>query len=301
MANTDSSNIPGDQVPSVEFSDLLISLCPDGIIGVDQKGLVVFYNQAAEDLIGIPAKDVLGKAFITEIYDPPEIAGLVKKKLMTDDHGPKGVVHRLKLEVVTKQKGVTPIELSGFILYQDGAEMGSVGFFHDLTYRNLAISDALTGLFNRRYLDTILPEEIKRAKRNKRPLSLIYLDLDNFKPFNDRFGHATGDEILKMAADCLRLSKRSYDYAFRLGGDEFALLLTEADEAVGRTAARRVKDNLARLWGERFSDLDPRLASVSFSIGIAGMVDDDAKTLINRADQAMYQAKKQGKDRFALA
>ena len=70
---------------------------------------------------------------------------------------------------------------------------------------------------------------------------------------------------------------------------------------MGRTAARRVKDNLARLWGERFSDLDPRLASVSFSIGIAGMVDDDAKTLINRADQAMYQAKKQGKDRFALA
>ena len=148
--------------------------------------------------------------------------------------------------------------------------------------------DPLTGLFNRRILAETIQREIRIAERNKKPLSLVYFDLDNFKEVNDCYGHDKGDDVLKAVGETVRAVSRNVDLCFRLGGDEFCVLLTDSTE----DEARRVYCNrLVRLIAERLDGL-------TLSIGIAQTGPDeyaDPDALIKRADTAMYEAKRRSK------
>jgi diguanylate cyclase (GGDEF)-like protein len=157
--------------------------------------------------------------------------------------------------------------------------------------RQLATHDQLTDVLNVRAFSDELGQELGRNRRYGRPLALIYLDLDDFKRVNDAHGHATGDAVLRLVADAMRAAVRQADVVGRLGGDEFAVLMPETDGAVANAAATRLASNIRSVFRGT--------PSVTASIGVVSWTGTDADTddLLRKADQAMYEAKRAGKDR----
>lgn len=155
----------------------------------------------------------------------------------------------------------------------------------------LATHDSLTSLVNARAFAARLTQELERNRRYPRPLSLMYLDLDDFKVINDSHGHQTGDAVLRLVADAMRSSVRQADIVGRLGGDEFAVLMPETDAQLADTAAKRLATGLRTVF--------KGTPTVTASIGVVSCTASDANTddLLRRADQAMYEAKRAGKDR----
>jgi diguanylate cyclase (GGDEF)-like protein len=150
--------------------------------------------------------------------------------------------------------------------------------------RRLAVSDPLTGLGNYRRLIASLEGEIRRSRRNERPFALLFLDLDDLKRINDRYGHLMGNRALCRVADVLRVSCRSIDTAARFGGDEFALVMPETREATAWQVAHRIQDDLAG---------DTEQPVLSLSVGVAEYPRDGetVEALLGVADHALYEAK----------
>ncbi|HET6930240.1 MAG TPA: diguanylate cyclase [Candidatus Acidoferrum sp.] len=168
------------------------------------------------------------------------------------------------------------------------------------TLREQSIRDPLTGLFNRRFMQESLNKELQRARRKDRLLSLIFLDLDHFKRFNDVFGHDAGDSVLQSMADIFRMHFRAEDIICRYGGEEFAIILPESSvhDALKRADALRLATKDLKLV-HRGVLLDP----VTLSIGIAGFPEngENAQDLLDAADKSLYQSKANGRDRVTLA
>lgn len=158
-------------------------------------------------------------------------------------------------------------------------------------HKELAITDGLTGLFNKRFFEARFDEELQRAKRFNRPLSLLLCDLDHFKEYNDTFGHLEGDLLLKDIAAELKASVRTYDLVTRFGGDEFAVILLEADETSAKVVADRIVDSISS-FRERSKNMLGK-NKVSITIGSATLQgeEDNTKNMINRADKLLYQRK----------
>ena len=168
------------------------------------------------------------------------------------------------------------------------------------TLRAQSIRDALTGLFNRRFLIESLERECRRSIRAGRPLSVLMLDVDHFKNFNDTFGHEAGDVILREVGMVLRTAFRGEDAACRYGGEEFALVLSDTgtDGALSRAAELRQRVRQLAVNFRR-----QRLGSISVSVGIASspVHAHDAAGLLRVADRALYRAKREGRDRVVVA
>jgi len=165
--------------------------------------------------------------------------------------------------------------------------------------KKLAITDPLTSLPNRRALDEILQREIERSKRYNRPLSVMVIDLDNFKMVNDTFGHSFGDEVLKTVGKILRESCRKVDIVGRYGGDEFIIILPETNLKNTIKVANKLIKNVDKI--ELFSPNKARIY-LSISIGIAVYPDTtiELEKLINFADLAMYEAKSLGGKQYSI-
>jgi len=166
--------------------------------------------------------------------------------------------------------------------------------------RRLAITDALTGLFNRRHFNQQLEENVGRATRYEEPLALVFLDVDHFKSVNDKFGHQAGDRCLQALARTLRDSVRDSDQIARIGGEEFAILLIRADRELALSIAERLRNRIDDLVLEE----DPPLpVDLTASLGVAFLREDgdDPKTLMRAADRALYTAKRLGRNRLVLA
>jgi diguanylate cyclase (GGDEF)-like protein len=166
--------------------------------------------------------------------------------------------------------------------------------------RRLAITDALTGLFNRRHFNQQLEENVGRAARYDEPLALVFLDVDHFKSVNDKFGHQAGDRCLQALARTLRESVRDSDQIARIGGEEFAILLIRADRDLALSIAERLRTRIDDLILEE----DPPLpVDLTASLGVAFFKEDgdDPKTLMRSADRALYTAKRLGRNRVVLA
>ncbi len=304
-----------EMMASKDFLDKLVVMCPDGIIGVNRKGVVIIFNRAAENLTGLTAEDVIGKMSIQDVYGFPELAREVKKQIYGDDYGGPGRLDGLEVSVKGEGGKTIPIRLSAALIYESDSknstvEMGSVGFFHDLTarkemeaeLRKRSITDSLTNLFNRRHFHSTLTEEIERSVRYKRPLSLAFLDLDNFKPFNDTYGHQEGDNILIFVAECMVSAFRTTDNAFRLGGDEFGVLMVETNLGNAALVMNRFKKAFAERWPLKMAYMGQKLRPVTMSIGVAQLAPGEKGDKFQmRADLAMYEAKKAGGNRAVLA
>lgn len=163
----------------------------------------------------------------------------------------------------------------------------------------MAITDALTGLYNRRYMESHLATLVEQATARAKPLAVLVLDIDYFKSVNDSYGHDAGDDVLREFATRVRKSIRGIDLACRLGGEEFVVVMPETDMAVAGLVAERIRRRIA---GEPFAvDRGARAIDVTLSIGLAGLngPDDAAAAILKRADQALYRAKRDGRNRVA--
>lgn len=166
-------------------------------------------------------------------------------------------------------------------------------------YMQLAITDGLTGLFNARYFRTQFPLEVQRSETMEIPLSLLMLDVDDFKTYNDRYGHPEGDRVLSRLGKVIMAAVRENDPACRYGGEEFAVVLSGSTGAVAVDIAERIRSMFEQ---HKFALKNKEFGRATVSIGIAEhVVDEGASVLLERADQSLYQAKRQGKNRIVLA
>jgi diguanylate cyclase (GGDEF)-like protein len=165
-------------------------------------------------------------------------------------------------------------------------------------YKRNALVDALTGLQNRRWLDDALPRFVARFMRGSQRLSVLMIDVDHFKRFNDAHGHPAGDAVLVTVARTLRASLRPTDQVARYGGEEFTVILPDTDEVGARTAAERVRFAVSQARPDAGGK---PLPAVTVSIGGAAMrPGDTAANLIAKADAALYQSKQEGRDRASF-
>jgi len=410
-----------------EFLDNILKNSPDGIIGNDPEGNIFLFNEAAEKIFGYKASEAIGKIRASALY-PPGGARDVKEFIYSEGFGGWGRLHDFETKIITGTGKLIPIRLSCELVHEDGREIGTIGFFHDISGRLalqnhlaeseakfrtlfetasdailsidenglilmanraahdvfeypgneivgldvrlllgsgqegtwevlaryasrseawkyvessavsrsgrkipfhisisesirggrkfytvimrdvsqfkayeedlqiLANTDSLTRLYNRRQLYPILQNELDRAVRKKTPFSVLMIDIDHFKKFNDTYGHAGGDLLLAGFADKMRLVLRQMDSAFRFGGEEFIVLLPETTSREAMIPAERCRQRIA----DSAFPMPPedRLVSVTVSVGIAGYRDGDTvDDVIRRADLAMYAAKSSGRNR----
>ena len=162
--------------------------------------------------------------------------------------------------------------------------------------REQAITDGLTGLYNRRYFEEYISKEVTRSLRQNQPFSVIGIDLDFLKKINDKYGHAYGDMAIKTVADVLKTNARSIDVAARMGGEEFNILLPGIDSKGASTAAERIRKAIEE------KELDT-IGHITASIGVATFLEhsDNLEDLLELTDQAMYQSKRTGRNRVTVA
>ena len=165
--------------------------------------------------------------------------------------------------------------------------------------KRLANTDGLTGLYNRRSFQERLQQEVDRANRYYRPLSLIMIDIDHFKTYNDTYGHLQGDDILVEVARTLQKLSRTSDIVARYGGEEFALILPETDSASAEVLGKRLQEHIESHTFPGEEQLPGHVLTIS--VGIASYTPPDTKeALLEAADMALYQAKREGRNRVAV-
>jgi len=178
---------------------------------------------------------------------------------------------------------VTQRAVERFFLLSDNADKDY--------YAQLVVLDGLTGLYNRRYFNELMTLEFSKLNRSQDALSLLMIDIDNFKQYNDTNGHPAGDKLLKDAAQVFGSVVRDVDSVCRYGGEEFAVLLPQASKEEAALVAERLRAQVNLYLG----------ATVSIGIGSAPADAQEAQALIDKADAALYQAKQTGKNKFCLA
>ncbi len=157
--------------------------------------------------------------------------------------------------------------------------------------------DALTGVRNRLAYDEVLAQELSRFRRYNEPFCLVVVDIDHFKAINDNFGHSAGDKALKLVAGLVDERIRDADFLFRVGGEEFVLLLPKT----GPSSARPLVEDIREAVGGSGFHYESKPVSITLSAGLTVVREEDtAETLYNRADDAMYRAKKAGRDRLVI-
>lgn len=193
------------------------------------------------------------------------------------------------------------IFLKNFASYASVVIKGSQYYNIAEEMKTLSITESLTGLFNRRYFDNRLFEEVQRAIRYDSTFSLAIFDIDDFKLFNDSEGPIAGDEILKIVSEISRDSIRSIDILSRIGGEEFALIMPQTDSEEAFLVAERLRKNIKELIPVSWEKYPKK--NITVSIGLSSYPKDgkDPKDLIKAADRSLYRAKIQGKDRTIMA
>lgn len=281
----------------------------DPIIVLDAKGRIVDANRAAESVLDLhPYGDVpvaLGTLWASTRGQPHQTARVALEVVGEADE-PDRRLFDVTVTPLGGRKGrgrtalllrdVTAREEAVAELQRATTQLEAVNEELEL----LANTDGLTGLTNRRRFMEVTGREVERADRYQRPVSLLLLDLDHFKRVNDTHGHAAGDDVLRGTADALRSVCRDLDVAGRLGGEELAVVLPETDAAGAMTLAERLR---RQIGDAEYEAPDGAPFQVTASIGVAtvGPRARTAEALLQRADEALYEAKDQGRNRVVVS
>ncbi len=162
---------------------------------------------------------------------------------------------------------------------------------------SLALTDSLTGVFNRRYVSAHLPRLLDRAADSNKPVSILMFDIDHFKRVNDTFGHDIGDEVLKEVAERASRNLRNFDLVARLGGEEFVVIMPDTDGESALMVAERLRNRIGDTVFRISAPVGEIVVTVSVGVAVGGRVGDTVETLIKRSDEALYEAKRSGRNR----
>ncbi|TWA74597.1 response regulator receiver modulated diguanylate cyclase [Azospirillum brasilense] len=165
---------------------------------------------------------------------------------------------------------------------------------------SMALTDSLTGVFNRRYINAHLPRLLERAIDNHKPVAVLLFDIDHFKVVNDSYGHTAGDEVLKEVSNRASRNLRTFDLVARLGGEEFVVILPDTDAEAALTVAERLRTRIADTLFKVSADAGEIPVTVSIGVAVGGRLGDTAEGLIRRADDALYEAKRAGRNRSVV-
>ncbi|WP_370663673.1 sensor domain-containing diguanylate cyclase [Massilia brevitalea] len=301
---------------------------------LDSSAHVLIWNRACERLTGVPADEIVGtNKHWHSFYDHPRptLADLVLQN-RTDEvrhiyprHGKPQPLGQPLMQAASAHLSVETwcdmpragkrrylaVDASP-IFDQHGQVTAVVESLRDLTdekmaqmaLEKLATRDGLTGLANRRCFDDTLNAEWQRALRQQQPLSLLMVDVDNFKAYNDAHGHLGGDECLKRIATAVASEMRANDLVARYGGEEFAVILPNQSLKGAAIVAERIRRRVEQLRVPLYGPAAPTLLQhVTVSIGAATAIagaDNDASQLVAIADAALYRAKHLGRNRISL-
>ena len=280
----------------------IISNVMDGIITINEAGVIQGFNPAAEQIFGYSQQEVMGKNLSMLMPDPDRSAhdGYIKRYQQTGEAKILGVRGR-EVTALRKNGETFPMELSASEMMLGGSRY-FIGIVRDITERKLAEQkiahlahyDYLTDLPNRALLLDVLDHSVSLAKRNKRKVAVLFIDLDGFKIINDTLGHEAGDLLLKGVSQRIKGMLRESDTVARMGGDEFILVLDNIESAENAMFAA---NKILMALSEPF-DLMGQPGRVGGSIGVSIFPDDsdDAGQLVKQADEAMYLAKQSGKN-----
>jgi diguanylate cyclase (GGDEF)-like protein/PAS domain S-box-containing protein len=275
----------------------------DAIVMIDMHGNASFWNPAAERLFGYTEEEVIGRP-IHELITPPELrdeamAGM-RQFAGTGDGDAVGAIQ--ETEALRRDGTRMPVERS-VSAFRLGGQWYAVATIRDITerkatearLRELATTDSLTGLFNRRHFMELAEREFARAKRYQGTRTMLMMDIDHFKRVNDTHGHDVGDEVLRELARISRTALRELDILGRLGGEEFGVLLPETDAG----PAMEVAERLRRAIEQSPMTTGAGEMRITVSIGAATSKGDaeTVDTLLKRADVALYEAKQSGRNR----
>jgi diguanylate cyclase (GGDEF)-like protein/PAS domain S-box-containing protein len=306
---TDRRNAEHALLWKTTFLEALVDSSRDGILVLDNHMHKVAQNERLVDMWKMPPEiaavedeEERVKFLMASIKDPGEFY----KKLMQLYNRPGDTI-RCEFEL---NDGTSVEALSYPVLGKDNAEQyGRIWLFRDITelrnywdmLEDLSTTDGLTGVSNRRRLDEFLEHEWRRSMRDRSELSLLLVDIDYFKQFNDRYGHLAGDDCLMQVAAALKnCVRRTGDFVARYGGEEFACVLLRTGEKEARKAAQRIMDEIAGLnivhEGSTIAE------HLTVSIGVATVVPEKGQgypDLIGAADRSLYAAKDKGRNRMA--
>ncbi len=283
---------------SEEKFRLLAHSAQDAIILINHEGNISFWNEAAERIFGYSQQEAIGKKCSVLVVPTRNHEAYENDFLKFVNTGMSGVFGKTsELKALKKDGTEFPVELSLSATYLQG-KRAAVAIVRDISrrkageelIRSLAITDQLTGLYNRRGFLTLAEQQLKMMERSRKGLVLIFADLDELKKINDTWGHEAGDEALVQAARVLREVFRKTDIIARMGGDEFAVLAPDASQEYSTTVAKRLLDQLVLHNAGAGRDYN-----LSMSIGMAYCNPEQPSSLdemLSCADSQMYEQKK---------
>lgn len=294
----------------------LLDELPVGVVVLDREGRVVAYNRAEARMAGTRPDDVLGREFFGEVApctEVRELAGAARRALADPDVDlDRELDFRFELDegdqrdVRIRMRKMTLVgEPCVVLVVQDNTRLKETErSLQEALERaeELARTDPLTGLGNRRWFEERLRSEFHRAERYEHAVSLLVVDIDHFKDVNDRWGHAAGDAVLAALGDVIRRTLRGTDRAFRVGGEEFCLLLPHTSPGEAEAVAGRLHEAAADVTVEEAPGLD-----LTLSIGLAATQtpgqgpEERGEQLWRQADEALYRAKEAGRARTVAA
>lgn len=282
----------------------IIETSHDGFIGMDARGLITHWNAQAESIFGWNRSEAIGQK-LGDLIVPPDQREAHDRGLAHYLATGEGNVlnRRVNLTAQRRSGEQFPVEMT-ISAYSERNQPFFFAFLHDAQERHetesalleLTRTDPLTSLPNRRFLYERLEETMNRVRRTKRPMAVMFMDIDHFKSVNDRLGHDIGDLVLKEFGSRLRHTVREVDFVARLGGDEFMVL---AEEQAGQESVSIIARKIIGSMAPDFT-IKKHSIPITTSIGIALYEGQEMALdeLIRQADQAMYQAKRSGRNAF---
>lgn len=287
------------------FRDLLDCLV-DGVYFTDTERRIAFWNKGAETLSGFSREEVVGKRCLDNLLMHVDASGkeLCKNGCPLSETLQDGMPREADVFLHHKNGHRVPVRVRVAPMKNEaGAIVGAVEIFSDNTanvqlsqrlaqMERLALLDSLTGLANRRYLESIVRSRLEELRRNNWPFGILFIDIDNFKSINDKYGHEIGDQVIKMTSRTLDATSRAFDVVGRWGGEEFVAVIANAETNELFDVGERMRSLV-----EHSMLSAPEYLFVTVSVGGAQAVPDDTiESLVKRADDKLYQAKHSGKN-----